>query len=619
MCGIAGFTGRAEPRVLENMTSSLHHRGPDGSGFWQNDRVALGMRRLAIVDLDSGGQPAFNEEKNLVTVMNGEIFNHLELRADLKKKGHKFRSHHSDTEVIPHLYEEYGLDFLQHLNGMFAIALWDEKTETLLLARDRCGIKPLYYSVQKNNVLFGSEIKALLQHPSLEKKPNLSWLSHFLTFKNVPAPQTAFEGVLNLAPGEMLLVRRGEVKKQRWWNFKFAERTDMDFPTAAKELRSLLEKSVSLEMQSDVPVGAYLSGGLDSSGVVAMMASLSRSQVKTFTLVYKEGFRGKSADQEFAKMVSQQYGTEHFEFAMDESDVVRSLDALMTAFDEPFSGTVSTYFLSHLIAQHVKVALSGDGADELFGSYLPHRLATPLYNLQKYAGQMPAQPSVEEFGEWSRDPKKLEAIYNLGDEAARRMAQYVWQDNEKKSLLNPVIPAPEPSAEQMIRSLYADAKTKDALNRALYVDFQSMLPDQILPFVDRLSMAHSLEVRPPFLDNRIVDFARHLPGEYKIHGTQVKCVLREAMRGLLPDSLINRPKEGFVMPVDEWIASKMQNYVREVLNERDLNQHQLFNTPEILKMINDHFSGERQRPRHIWALLCFQVWWNLYFGKGYSS
>ena len=358
MCGICGFTGSPESRVLDNMISSLVHRGPDGKGKVELNNVSLGMRRLAIIDLERGGQPVFNSDKSIVAVFNGEIYNHIELRKELEKKGCRFRSSHSDSEVIVHLYQEFGVSFLNKLNGMFAIALWDKNKDMLLLARDRAGVKPLYFGKFSNRLIFGSEIKSILLHPLVKKSPNFPAIYHFFSFKNIPAPHTAFENIEQLGPGEILTVTGANIRREKWWSLKFHENTELCEEEASTELYNLLEDSVKIRMRSDVEFGAYLSGGVDSSSVVALMSRATNEKIKTFSLVYPNEFPGKMLDQECAQEISSIYDTVHYEVCLQPNEIISSLNDVIKSFDEPYSGVTSTYFLTELISKHVKVAIS---------------------------------------------------------------------------------------------------------------------------------------------------------------------------------------------------------------------------------------------------------------------
>jgi asparagine synthase (glutamine-hydrolysing) len=608
MCGIVGFTGAPDQALLCRMSGTLQHRGPDSAGFWEGEQASLGMRRLAIIDLTTGEQPVFNEDRSIVIVFNGEIYNHVELRAELLRAGHRFSTDHSDSEVIVHLYEEHGVDFLHYLNGMFAIALWDERRRELVLARDRLGIKPLYFARVGGGVAFGSEPKALLEHPDVSRAPNLIALHHYLSLKNVPAPLSAFRGIEQLRSGELAVCRDSEVIRRHWWRPSFDRVADVDEVEAAGEVRRLLEDSVRLQMRSDVPFGAYLSGGLDSSTVVSLLAGQGAGKIKTFTLVYEDDFPNKDSDRRFARMVADRCGTEHHEHLVKFDDLPEQLDEVVRAFDEPFSGVISTFFITQSISQHVKVALSGDGADELFASYLPHRIAAPL---SAYAAGRNDPDSLAPF---ENDVARLAALHARGDEAARRMGLYLLDDEAKHALYTSAMrEAVSASAtEAFIRSRLEACRSDDPINRALFLDLDTLLPDQVLPFVDRLSMAHSVEVRPPFLDHRLAEFACSLPGRFKIKAGRVKNILKDAVADLLPGELIARPKEGFIMPINEWLVGRLESYVRATLAPHKVRRQGLFRPEAIQIMLDRQFSSKHHFGNQIWNLLMLQLWWDRY-------
>ena len=592
------------------MTECLRHRGPDSAGYWEGPDISLGMRRLAIIDVATGQQPVFNEDGTIAVVFNGEIYNYIELRDALQCAGHRFSTDHSDTEVLVHLYEDHGLDFLHELNGMFAIALWDARRRQLVLARDRLGIKPLYFARIPGGVAFGSEPKALLEHPAVSRAPDFTAIHHYLSLKNVPAPLSAFRDIEQLRCGELAVCSVDEIERRRWWNVDFDRCADLDESDAADQIRALLEDSVRLQMRSDVPFGAYLSGGVDSSSVVALLANLGASKIKTFTLVYDDNFPNKEEDRHFARLVARHYGTEHLEHRVTFTDLPEKIDHVVRSFDEPFSGVISTYFITQSISRHVKVALSGDGADEMFGSYLAHRLAEPL---AAYAGGRNDPGALVPF---ENDMPRLAGLVARGDEAARRAGLFLLDDAKKYELYSPKMREVVAGSltEELIRGALRDCRVRDPLNRALFLDLKTLLPDQVLAFVDRLSMAHSVEVRPPFLDHRLVQFVAGLPGNVKIKAGRVKHILKEAVRDLLPAEVLSRPKEGFIMPVNEWLIGSLKGYVQATLAPARLARHGLFRANAIQGMLGAHYGGVANRGNQIWNLLMLQLWWQEYVG-----
>jgi asparagine synthase (glutamine-hydrolysing) len=618
MCGICGFTGAPDPQTLQRMARVIVHRGPDEAGFWESGNVSLGMRRLAIVDLETGQQPIFNEDATVGVVFNGEIYNYPELQAELKAQGHRFRTDHSDTEVLVHLYEQYGNEFLHKLNGMFAIALWDIPRRRLLLARDRAGIKPLYFSMAGGRLIFASEIKSILQHPSVSREPDYAALYHYLSLKNTPNPWSAFKNISQLGPGQLLLYQNNELEKRVWWRPHFAEDNGLSEQDAAQSVRDLLEDAVRLQMRADVPFGAYLSGGVDSSSVIALMAKVGGRQVTTFSLVYSDRLDHKAADQKYARLVSQEFGTDHHEYVLTFREAADSVDAVLDAFDEPFSGVTSTFFITKLIGKHVKVALSGDGADELFGSYLAHRLAQPLHHLLRLralGAKTFTNDDLSQLAPYSEQMDYLASIFERGDEVDQRASLYLWTDADKKALLSDKMLALSGGAQtrDLVAKRYAEAGTNDPLNRALYCDFTTLLPDQVLAFVDRLSMAHSVEVRPPFLDHRLIEFAATIPGRLKIWNGREKHILKEAVRGLIPQAVIERRKEGFVLPLDHWLLNDLRSTVEETLAPSRLVMHGLLNPERVRGLLDAHFARAANHGPRIWNLMMFQRWWERFF------
>ena len=619
MCGICGFTGRANKILLKEMADSIIHRGPDENGFYSDGNINLGIRRLSIIDVETGHQPIHNEKKDIWIVVNGEIYNYKELRKELTEKGHRFYTDHSDTEVIVHLYEEYGISFMHKLNGMFAIALWDKVEDKLILIRDRMGVKPLFYTITNNTLIFGSEIKAILSHPYYERKVNYEAVYHYFTFKNIPAPLTSFEGIYSLKPGEVLTYSNGRVSTDKWWRIKFDENEEYNEDYVIEKIFTLLEDSVKLRMRSDVPFGAYLSGGVDSSAVVALMARFSDKPIKTFSLGYEDEFENKEADLHYARKVSKAYNTEHYEYIMSHNELTDEMDNVIEAFDQPFSGTISTYFLSKLIKKHVKVALSGDGADELFGSYLSHRVALPMYHFNRLYERVKTNSLTreEELLLVPCDIGFLKDLYGKsnGDESKWRYHLYLLSDKEKMHLLSDHFKSllHNMSSFSTVKDNFSGLTARNPLNRILEMEWKTQLPDQVLAFVDFLSMAHSVEVRSPFLDYRLVEFVATIPGNMKIKNGNVKDILKKATEPLLAKEIIKRPKEGFVLPVFNWMVDDLKNYSSDVLSEGRLKKHDLLNSDAVKNLLHNYYSGSKKDVGKIWNLMMFQLWWEKFF------
>jgi asparagine synthase (glutamine-hydrolysing) len=625
MCGICGFTGEGDRALLEKMSATLIPRGPDDAGYYQDGAISLAIRRLAIVDLETGGQPIANEDESLWVVFNGEIYNHLELRQGLLAQGHRFRTHHSDTETIVHLYEEYGDLWPEkaQVNGMFGLALWDRRRRRLLLYRDRIGKKPLYWCQIGQDLVFGSEIKAILAHGRVSRDLDFNALYHYFSLKNLSAPNTAFRDIKQLLPGHYLIWDNGKVETHPYWRLDFSQPlTDITPQEAAAHLVTLLDDAVRLRMDCDAPYGAYLSGGVDSSSVVALMCRHQTQPVISFSLGYDEEpqgqFLGKSQDIVFARLMSQRLATEHHEYILSPREFAEELPQVLQAFDEPFSGTISTFFLSILIHRHVKVALSGDGADELFGSYLPHRLSWPLHHylqLQKQ-GKSDFQSLREDDRLLLRpfdSPEQFAFLQSLAspDQAEWRMRLAVFGEAEKHRLLSPAFLAEVGDADtyRYYRHLLAQTTARDPLNVTLEIDQRELLPNQVLPFMDRLSMAHSIEVRSPYLDYRIIEFADRLPGDFKIRQGINKYVHKLAMQGLVPEDLLNRPKEGFVQPIYSWMDTMLKPWVQATLAPERLRRNGFLLPDYVAGILNEHYSGAANHSAQIWNLLCFQIWY----------
>ncbi|MEI7752094.1 MAG: asparagine synthase (glutamine-hydrolyzing), partial [Candidatus Omnitrophota bacterium] len=532
----------------------------------------------------------------------------------------RFYTGHSDTEVIVHLYEEYGDAFPHKINGMFALALWDVDAQKLLLVRDRMGVKPLFYAVINDKFVFGSEIKAILEYPGYQRGVNCEAIYHYFTLKNIPAPLTAFQGIHSMLPGEMLIFSGGQLTKKKWWTLYFNEKDDCDESEIQGKILSLLEDSTRLRMISDVPFGAYLSGGVDSSVVVALMERYSSQPIKTFTLGYEDELKNKEADLYYARKVSQAFRTEHHEHIMSWRELRDDVENVITAFDQPFSGTISTFFLSKLISKHVKVALSGDAADELFGSYLSHRVAFPMHHFRRLCEKVRDGTLTEGEKELFKpcDIRFLTDLFEKsgGDEARWRYRLGVFMDEDKESLLSSDFISRSNGSKScaVFVNNFKSTTSKDPLNRMLEMEWNTQLPDQVLSFVDSLSMAHSVEVRSPFLDYRLVELAATIPGRLKIRDGVVKDILKRTVAPLLPAGITERPKEGFVLPVFEWMVEKLKDYCTEVLSDKRIGKHGFFNSESVRHLIADYYSGNRSAASKVWNLMMFQIWWEKYFG-----
>ncbi|MEL7434126.1 MAG: asparagine synthase (glutamine-hydrolyzing) [Chloroflexota bacterium] len=621
MCGICGaHHSDGQPiseQLLTAMTDTIVHRGPDGAGFYTDDQssIGLGMRRLAIIDLAGSDQPLYNEDKSVAVVFNGEIYNYPTLRKSLSAEGHRFRTQ-GDGETIPHLYEQHGIDFPQYLHGQFAIALWDSNTNALYLVRDRYGQKPLYYYQDGKKIVFGSEIKALLAHPDVpcvsafEDDPAM--LAMYLSYGYIPAPETAFVGIRALLPSEMLRWQNQEIKTWRYWqpptiNNQHAPLTEL--PQAVEQVRDALKKATKERLIADVPLGAFLSGGLDSSLIVALMQQMTNQQVKTFSI----GFSGDDSFDEtaYAKQVAEQLGTDHTAFTV-EPQAIDLLEKLVWHHDQPFadSSAIPTFLVSQLTRQHVTVALTGDGGDEQFAGYDRFYAASLVDKL----GAVP-KPI------WGFTANVLNALpegtgyYNVV-KRARRFAQGAAQP-----LAAAYFDWVRVASAEQIATLTGSADTATAhfantlpetsLAGILHSNQTTYLPDDLLIKADRCSMAASLEARAPFLDHQLGELVAQLPLNYKLNGSTSKFVLKEAARGLLPDSIIDRKKHGFGVPLGAWLRED-SSFVRDTLLSDTANQRGLLNHDAIEMLISEHETSQRDHNRILWTLLTLEKWHQLF-------
>ena len=593
MCGICGAFGAADREVVAAMLETLRHRGPDDSHIVAGDGFAIGSRRLSIVDVAGGRQPLTNEDGSVIAAQNGELYNFPEARNALIERGHRFATS-TDTELLPHLWEEYAESLPQHIDGMFAVAVWDSRRNIGLLARDRMGKKPLYYWQSGSTLYFASELKAILAIPGFSRRLHLEALHHFLSYKHVPHPMTIFEGVRMLPPAHQLVYRMGQTPAvSGYWALSFAEGNGAvpDEDDVADELLARMRRAVRRRLMSDVPVGFFLSGGIDSSLTTVLATEVADARVKTFTLTYggTSTTAGKEQDRRWARWVAERYDTEHYEETIAVTNYPASLRAILRAFDEPFAGVVSTYFLAQRIAQHVKVAVAGDGADELFGSYRSHRIA---------AGIEPA-PASHSGADWEW-----------------RSALFAISDEEKLALYSPDVRAALAgvSTREHLRQAFAGVTARDPLNRMLEAEFRGIFPDQVLTFVDRLSMAHSLEVRSAFLDTDVVEYVASLPGSMKIHNGETKYVLKLAASRYFPEEMVRRPKEGFLMPVTEWMLSDLQPWVRDTLSSERLALHGLFDKKRVGELVDQLYrpGADYTAVNRVLALVIFQEWYELY-------
>lgn len=582
MCGIVGFTHKSwlpESGRIERATAALIHRGPDQQGTFQSSLCSLGATRLKIIDLASGDQPILSDDKDVAIVFNGEIYNHQELRLELQQLGHTFHSH-CDTETVLRAFLEWDTDCFARLRGMFAIALWTKSTKRLVLVRDRMGIKPLYLARREDDLFFGSELKAILIHPEIDQRLSLEGLDCYLSLNYVPCPWTLVEGVEKLPPGYWLEWRDGEVFSESYWQLPFGVRRDWTLESAREELDGLLRQSVREHLISDVPLGMWLSGGIDSSTILHYAAE-GGAPLKTFSI----SFQGRSFDETaYIRQVAQRYQTEHEELDLNpETNLREVIEEFAYYSDEPSAdaGALPVWFLSKLSKNRVTVSLSGEGADELFGGYLTHR-ANRVAALTRRLPQTAIHLALYGLRGWPVSDEKISFEYQLkrfleGCQMAPERAHVYWNgtfsDAQKAALLCTELPS---ALDQILAELRGRSSTPDDLARFLWFDQKYYLADDILNKSDRMSMAHSLEVRPPFLDHRIVEFAASLPASLKIRGSEQKVILKELMRGKLPATVLRRKKVGFDIPAHDWLRGPLRSLMTDVLLDGASNYAGLF-------------------------------------------
>ncbi|HEV3468938.1 MAG TPA: asparagine synthase (glutamine-hydrolyzing) [Pyrinomonadaceae bacterium] len=621
MCGITGFVnldGRpADAGLLARMNEAIRHRGPDEDGTYLNGHVGMAMRRLAIIDLAGGQQPIANEDRTAWIVFNGEIYNFRELKERLEKLGHRFRTD-CDTEAVVHAYEQYGTDCPKHLRGMFAFAIWDERRGELFLARDRVGKKPLLYAKVGQTFVFGSEFSALLLHPSVGREVNREAIHHYLSFICVPAPLTAYRDIRKLEPGHTLrLTRAGEVKTERYWQPDFSKKLKITEEEAGERTLELLRDAVRVRLMSEVPLGAFLSGGIDSSAVVALMSEVSSEPVKTFSIGFEEQ---DFSELHHARRVAEHVGAEHREFIV-RPDALEVLPTLVEHYGEPYadSSAIPTYYVARETRRHVTVALNGDGGDEAFAGYERHvamrlaeryrRLPAPLRegvirqvfnllpsfelsrgrvrNLKRFL-HAASLPPVERYLHWvsALDPAAKREVYT--DEFFREMSGS--------------------DGRQWLAPWFARVNGAGVVDASLLADTMTYLPNDLLVKVDIASMAVSLEARSPFLDHHVIEFAAQLPERLKLRGLTTKYILKRTLKKLLPAANLSRGKMGFGVPVGHWFRGEMQPFLREHLLSEKAARRGYLRPEAVARMVEEHIEGRRDHTHRLWMLLMLELW-----------
>ena len=629
MCGIYGvmnFTEREAPLapLLARMGNVIEHRGPDDSGTYIGRGVGLGMRRLSIIDVAGGHQPIANEDETVWLVLNGEIYNFEELRAGLEKKGHRFRTR-SDTEVIVHLYEEEGSAFLKRLRGMFGLALWDVKRELLILGRDRIGEKPLYVRREPNRLLFASELKSILQAEDVPRRLNLDALQEYLALGYVPAPLTMLEGIEKIFPGHCLVVEKGRVQDQEYWDVPCGQVENHSEEEWIERIREKLLETIKMQLVSDVPLGAFLSGGIDSSTIVAAMARLTGRPVKTYSIGYG-GDQSYYNELPYAKIVAQAFGTDHHEIIV-RPEVSELLPKMMWHLDEPIadSACLTTYLVSRLARESVTVILSGVGGDELFGGYRRY-LGDGLHRWYKFLpgsirrSWLPAllRHVPQDRGSAWKDYARYAAAFTKTaeeDPAVRYMSYVTLFSPQVQSDLLTEEAGRRSNGNEAAAALqkhFARCTEGDSLNRIIYTDLKTSLPDDLLALTDRMSMAASVECRAPLVDYELVELASRMPSSLKVRGLTLKYLLKKAVAPWLPRVVIERKKRGFGAPVGGWLRRDLKPLINELLSETQVQRRGLFHWPAIQQLIAAHQEQRSDHTDHLFALIALETWCRIY-------
>ena len=621
MCGIVGIVrndGQDIDRArLEAMCDAIRHRGPDDDGFYLNGPVGLGMRRLAIIDLQTGQQPIHNADRSSWIVFNGEIYNYLELREKLEKLGHTFYTN-SDTEAIVHAYDQYGEDCPKHLRGMFAFAIWNDKTQELFLARDRVGKKPLLYAEVNGEFIFGSEFSALLTHPRLSREVNPEAIHYYLSYMCVPAPLTAYRSIKKLEPGHSLRLRKGEITINCYWQPDFSRKIKIDEVEAGERTIEILREAVRVRLMSEVPLGAFLSGGIDSSSVVALMSQEMSQPVKTFSIGFEEQ---DFSELHHARRIAEYVGADHHEFVV-RPDAMEVLPTLVDHYGEPYadSSAVPTYYVARETRRHVTVALNGDGGDECFGGYQRYvamRLAEKYHKLPQALRQIVIEQAVQLLPGSERERTRPARVKRFMQAASLpKVARYlrwvsVFNEDVKSELYSEDFERETRDFREasFLEPWFVKANGAGIIDATLLADTMNYLPNDLLVKVDIASMAVSLEARSPFLDHHVIEFAASLPESYKVRGLTTKYLLKRVLKGLLPEEILARPKMGFGVPVGKWFRSDMQGFLREMLLSERTTERGLFKPGMVQYLVQEHVEGRQDFAHQLWSLLMLELWY----------
>jgi asparagine synthase (glutamine-hydrolysing) len=624
MCGICGEYNPAgvQYEKLRCMLNVLAHRGPDDEGYYAHGSIGLGNRRLSVIDIKGGHQPISNEDGTVWVVCNGEIYNFLKLREVLENQGHRFQTR-TDIEVIVHLYEEYGENCVTRLDGMFAFAIWDQKRQKLILARDRIGQKPLYYSQVGEQFLFASEIKSILASSQHERELDNESIHHYLSLRFIPSPHTMIRNIMKVPPANYLVFEDGKIEIVQYWNLDFSNKLDLGDEEYLDQLRMRLIEKVNSHLISDVPVGAYLSGGLDSSMIAAVMAKDLGLKFKTFAIGVKEQDFNELP---YARQVSEHIGTQHIEQYV-EANLIQMLPNIIWHMDEPSDPIAACMYLAaKLASQHVKVVLSGDGGDELFAGfdryrgfeYINHYSLIPSFIRQSMIS--PVLSSIPDSFTYKSWTQKLRWVHSLseykgmGEQYAEATCFFRFNHSNKKSLYQPNLwkQLNGLNSSTVITKHYYAGFASDPIDRMLYADFMTRLPEHSLMLTDRMSMAHGLEARAPFLDHELIEFMAAFPARLKIKGKQTKYILRKLARDYLPENIVRRQKQGFMFPVAYWFRNELYAFLKNILMDSYFVKSGLFNGNEVSRLLEDHRSNRIDNHVRLWMLLNLEVWYRIY-------
>ncbi len=638
MCGICGYLGLDDAGLIHRMCDVLAHRGPDDQGMFIDDGVGLGNRRLSIIDVEGGHQPIHNEDESVWITYNGEIYNFERLRGELSGAGHVFYTS-SDTEVIVHAYEEYGWECVNKLDGMFAFGIWDSNKQRLMLARDRLGIKPLYYTMKDFGILFASEIKALLEYDEIEKRIDHRALDDFLTFRFVPGPRTILKGVMKLQPGHILLVKDEGSEEENYWSAHQTGRGKLLGQSSEAELLTILTESVKMRLRSDVPLGAYLSGGIDSSTIVGMMSQFLEQPVKTFSVGFGEG--GDIDELEYARITAEHFGTDHHELLVGEKDAIDVLPEVVWHFDEPLADPagIPTYLMSRFAKKHVTVVLTGEGADEMFGGYMQYRI---IKDGEKYLGAIPrtirhAVPKLVNIIPSRVLDTYFEYSSSLGQEAKNRFDAFarnigdlrqsylslisLFTEDEKRELYTR-----ELLDETLTNRRHRDTDNQffagipgSSLQKVIVTEILTELPDDLLMKVDKMTSAWAVEARVPFLSHELVEFSLRLPDRLKLKGKTGKYILRKATRKMLPKPISRRKKHRFFVPIDHWFESSLKELSEHLLSRDTIKRRGYFRQEYIDRVFRRFENSSLYYSRQIWNLIILEIWHKIFIDVEHSK